>query len=94
MAGILLALGYLLMFVGWVWMIVIAVQTGKDTADKAIWALVNFFCGVLGGIIFFIVKKQGRNALLLEVAGVVLIIAATVIGGGQASFNVGTPVAP
>ncbi len=90
MAGILLFVGYAIMFIGWVWMIVTAIQTGKDTADKAIWGLVCFFCGILGGIIFYFVKKQGRTPLMVEVAGLVLVIIAVVMGGGQASFNFGT----
>ena len=94
MAGILVMLGYLIYFVGWVWMIVTAVQTGKDTSEKAIWGIVNFFCGILGGIIFFVVRKQGKTPLMVEALGVVLIIVAMVLGGGQAAFNMGTPVAP
>lgn len=89
MAGILLMVGYALMLIGWIWMIVTAIQTGKDTSDKAIWGLVTFFCGIIGGLIFFFVKKEGRNPLLLQVAGWILAVLATVIGGGQASFNIG-----
>ena len=94
MAGILVMLGYLIYFIGVIWMIVTAVQTGKDTGEKALWAAVNFFCGILGGIIFFVVRKQGKTPLMLEVVGVILIIIAMVMGGGQASYSIGTPVAP
>lgn len=89
MAGILLMVGYLLMFIGTIWMVVTAIQTGKDTTDKLIWAVVAFLCGIIGGIIFFVVKKEGRNPLMLQVVGVILTIIAMVIGGGQASFNIG-----
>jgi peptidoglycan/LPS O-acetylase OafA/YrhL len=94
MAGILVMIGYLIYIVGWIWMIVTAIQTGKDTSEKAIWAVVNFICGILGGIIFFVVRKQGKMPLMVEVLGVILIIVAVVLGGGQAGFNLGTPVAP
>ena len=94
MAGILVMIGYLIYFVGVIWMIVTAIQTGKDTGEKVIWALVNFFCGILGGIIFFVVRKQGKSPLMVEVLGLILIIVAVVMGGGQAGFNLGTPVAP
>lgn len=87
MAGILLMVGYLLMFVGCIWMVVTAIQTGKDTADKAIWGLVTFFLCMLGGIIFYFVKKQGRTPLMVEIAGFVLTIIAVVLGGGSASFG-------
>lgn len=89
MAGILIMLGYLLYFIGCIWMIVTAIQTGKDTGEKALWGLVCFFCGIFGGIAFFVVKKQGRTPLMVQVAGVILSIIAVVLGGGQASFNVG-----
>jgi peptidoglycan/LPS O-acetylase OafA/YrhL len=65
-------LGSLLAFVGAIWLVITAVQTGKDTTDKVIWGLVNFLCQPLGGIIFFIVKKQGLIPLLLVLAGMVL----------------------
>lgn len=91
MAGILLMVGYLLMFVGWVWMIVTAIQTGKDGSEKAIWGVVTFLCGIVGGIIFYVVRKEGKNPLMLQVAGWVITIIAMVVGGGTASFNMGTP---
>ena len=89
MAGLLIFVGYALYFIGWVWMIVTAIQTGKDTSDKLIWAAANFFCGIIGGIIFYVVKKQGRTPLMLQVAGIIVSIIAVVLGGGQASFNLG-----
>lgn len=76
--------GYLLFLVGMIWLIVTAVQTGKDTTDKLIWGLVNFFCQPLGGIVFYFVKKQGLVPMLLTVAGTILMI----VGGGM-SFSVG-----
>jgi uncharacterized membrane protein len=65
-------LGGLLMLVGAIWLIVIAVQTGQTTGDKVIWALVNFFCQPLGGIVFYFVKKQGLIPMLLVIIGAVL----------------------
>jgi hypothetical protein len=82
-------LGSLLMLVGAVWLIVIAIQTGKDTMDKVIWAVVNFLCQPLGGIIFFIVKKQGLVPLLLVLAGTVLMFF-----GGALNFTSGFPTTP
>jgi hypothetical protein len=67
---------------------VTAKQTGQTTGDKVIWALVCFFCGVLGGIIFFAVKRQGMVPLLLEIVGVILMF----LGGGLANIsNMGAP---
>lgn len=73
------SLGGVLIFVGAVWLIVIAIQTGKTTGEKAIWALVNFFCQPLGGIVFYFMKKQGLIPLLLIIIGYV------VFGVGYAS---------
>ncbi len=65
-------LGGLLMLVGAIWLIVVAIQTGQSTADKVIWGLVNFLCQPLGGIIFYIVKKQGLVPLILVIVGAIL----------------------
>jgi len=77
--------GYLLFLVGMIWLIVTAVQTGKDTTDKLIWGLVNFFCQPLGGIVFYFVKKQGLVPMLLTIAGTILVI----LGGGM-NFSIGS----
>lgn len=66
-------LGALLMLIGTIWLIVLAVQTGETTGEKALWALVNFFCQPIGGIIFFIVKKVGLIPLILVIIGAVLL---------------------
>jgi hypothetical protein len=63
------SLGGGLAFIGTIWLIVIAIQTGQTTGDKVIWALVNFFCQPLGGIVFYIVKKEGLVPLLLIIIG-------------------------
>jgi len=65
-------LGSLLILIGAIWLIVIAIQIGQTTGDKVLWALVNFFCQPLGGIIFYIVKRQGLVPLLLVIIGCVL----------------------
>ena len=67
------SLGGLLVFVGAIWLIVIAVQTGQTTGDKVIWALVNFLCQPLGGIVFYIVKRQGLVPLIIVLIGSVLL---------------------
>lgn len=81
-------LGSVIMLVGCIWLVVTAIQTGKDTTDKVIWGLVNFFCQPLGGIIFFFVKKQGLVPLLLVIAGMVVMFF-----GGALNFsgNFGMP---
>jgi len=66
------AIGGLLLLVGIIWMVVTAIQTGQTTGEKALWGIVCFICGVLGGIIFFAVKRQGAVPLLLEIVGCIL----------------------
>lgn len=65
-------LGGLLVLIGTIWLIVIAIQTGETTGEKVIWALVNFFCQPIGGIVFYIIKKQGLVPLILVIIGVIL----------------------
>lgn len=77
-------LGWVLVLVGTIWLVVTAVQTGADTKDKVIWGLVNFFCQPLGGIIFYVMKKQGMIPLLLVIAGWIVMV----LGGGM-NFSMG-----
>jgi len=65
-------LGGLLCLIGGVWLIVIAIQTGQTTGEKVLWALVNFLCQPLGGIVFYIVKREGLVPLLLVIIGTIL----------------------
>ena len=80
----LAVVGSLIAFIGAIWLIVTAVQTGQTTGDKVLWGLVNFFCRPLGGIVFYIVKKQGLIPLLMVIGGWILIV----VGGG-ANFSMG-----
>ncbi len=77
-------LGWVLVLVGTIWLVVTAIQTGADTKDKVIWGLVNFFCQPLGGIVFYVLKKQGMIPLLLVIAGWIIMV----VGGGM-NFAVG-----
>ncbi|MFN2502188.1 MAG: hypothetical protein ABR530_09265 [Pyrinomonadaceae bacterium] len=88
--GMLAMLGWLLAVIGLIWLIVTAVQTGNSTGEKVIWALVNFFCQPLGGIIFYAVKRQGLYPLLIMIAGWALLI----LGGGLTAFRDAYPVTP
>ena len=67
----LAVVGSLIAFIGAIWLIVTAVQTGQTTGDKVLWGLVNFFCQPLGGIVFYIVKKQGLIPLLMVIGGII-----------------------
>ena len=68
----LVYLGSLLILIGTIWLIVVSIQTGQTTGEKVIWALVNFLCQPIGGIVFYIVKRAGLVPLLLVIAGVIL----------------------
>ena len=84
--GILAILGWVLILAGTIWLVVTAIQAGSTTGEKALWGLVNFFCQPLGGIIFYIVKKQGLYPLLLVIIGWVLMM----FGGGMAFWTAPT----
>ena len=88
--GILAILGWVLIVAGTIWLVVIAIQTGTTTGEKALWGLVNFFCQPLGGIIFYVMRKQGLYPLLLVISGWVLMM----LGGGMAAFSGAYPVTP
>lgn len=65
-------LGALLQFIGAVWLVVLAVQTGQTTGEKALWGLVNFFCQPIGGIVFYFMKKVGLVPLILVIIGAIM----------------------
>lgn len=65
-------IGFLLLLIGAIWLIVIAIQTGETTGEKVVWALVNFLCQPLGGIVFYIMKRQGLIPLILVIIGAIL----------------------
>ena len=82
-------LGWVLLVVGTLWLVVTAIQTSTETRDKVIWGLVNFFCQPIGGIVFYVMKKQGLIPLLLVIAGWIIMV----VGGGMAAFTNMAPVA-
>jgi hypothetical protein len=67
-------LGLVLFLAGVIWLIVISIQTGTTTGEKIIWAVVNFICQPLGGIIFYIVRRQGLVPLILVLIGWILLM--------------------
>lgn len=66
-----LGIGALLMLIGIIWFVVLSIQTGGSTAEKVIWAIVNFLFQPLAGIIFFFVKKAGLVPLILVLIGTI-----------------------
>ena len=67
-------LGLVLFLAGVIWLIVVSIQTGTTTGEKIIWAVVNFICQPLGGIIFYIVRRQGLVPLILVLIGWILLM--------------------
>jgi len=76
-------LASILILAGAVWLIVIAVQTGQSTGEKVLWALVNLLCQPLGGIIFYVMKRQGLVPLLMVIAGWLVMV----LSGGMSAFT-------
>lgn len=85
--GILAILGWIMAVIGMIWLVVTAIQTGTTTGEKVIWALVNFFCQPLGGIIFYAVRRQGLYPLLMVIVGWILLFA----GGGMNFYTGALP---
>jgi hypothetical protein len=65
-------LGYILLLVGAIWLIVLAIQTSQTTGEKVLWALVNFLCQPIGGIVFYAMKRVGLVPLILVIIGAIL----------------------
>ncbi|MGI9035358.1 MAG: hypothetical protein ACR2GD_04890 [Pyrinomonadaceae bacterium] len=62
-------IGGLLLLIGTIWLIVLAVQTGQTTGEKALWGIVNFICQPIGGIVFYAMKRVGLVPLILVIIG-------------------------
>jgi len=75
--AILSILGMLMLFVGWIWLIVVAYKSAG-----ALWAVLIFFFSWIAGLIFCITKKEGWMQLGIMILGIILII----VGGGM-SFS-------
>ena len=67
--------GLVLNVIGSIWLIALAVSGGRSTAEKLLWAVVNFpGFQPIGGIIFFIVRRTGLIPLLIVLAGFVIML--------------------
>ena len=64
-----LGIGGLLSLIGIVWLIILSIQTGQTTGEKALWAIVNFICQPIGGIVFYAMKRVGLVPLILVIIG-------------------------
>jgi hypothetical protein len=76
--GILGILGAVIMFVGYIWLIVVAFKT-----SGALWGIINIFFQPITGLIFCIVKKTGWMQFGIMILGLVIFM----IGGGMAAMS-------
>lgn len=65
LGGAGIALGGLLSFIGWVWLVVLGFKEGGP-----LWGILNFLFSPLAAIIFCFVKKTGWIPLALMIIGV------------------------
>lgn len=76
MGSILMGLGSLLIFIGWIWLIVVAFKKGG-----ALWAVLVFLFSWIAGIIFAVINKEGWTQVGLMILGFVLIVVGSMFGG-------------
>lgn len=74
--GILAWIGCLMIFVGYIWLIVTAFKVGG-----VLWGILNIFFQPITGLIFCLLKKAGWQPFLVMIVGIILAGA-----GGGASF--------
>ena len=74
--GILAWVGCILIFVGYIWLVITAFKVGG-----VLWGILNIFFQPITGLIFCILKKAGWQPLLLMIVGMILAGA-----GGGATF--------
>jgi hypothetical protein len=44
-------------FAVWIWMLVDLLQSSRPTNEKILWALVMFFLGIIGSIVYMVVAR-------------------------------------
>ena len=47
----------------WIWMLVDVLISNLPVGEKVLWFLVIFFLHLLGALIYYIVRRQGRGAM-------------------------------
>lgn len=76
MGTALLSLGTLLVVVGWVWVIVLAFQSGD-----VLWGVLSIFCGILAIVWAAMHMDRARIPLFLMVGGIVVNAIGGALGG-------------
>jgi hypothetical protein len=71
MGSILGIVGGLLIFVGWIWLIITAFTKGG-----ALWGILAILFSWITGLIFYFTKKEGLQPTLVILGGIVLTIIA------------------
>ena len=51
----------LLASIFWIWMLIDCLTSAMPVAEKVVWFCVIFFLHLLGAIIYFVVRRQGRG---------------------------------
>ena len=65
--GTLAGLGGLILFIGWIWLIVVAFKEAG-----ALWGIINIFFQPITGLIFCIAKKTGWMQFGIMILGLIL----------------------
>jgi hypothetical protein len=48
----------------WIWMLIDVLTSSMPVPEKVLWFLVVFFLHLVGAIIYFIVRRQGRGTAM------------------------------
>jgi len=75
MGMILVLIGGLLCFIGWIWLVVTAF-----TKAGALWGVLTFFFSWIAGLIMHFSKNVGLQPTLLMIGGSVLIVIGQILG--------------
>jgi hypothetical protein len=75
MGMILVYVGGLLCFIGWIWLIITAFKQAG-----ALWGVLAIFFSWIAGLILHFTKKVGLQPTLLIIAGFVLVLVGQMIG--------------
>jgi hypothetical protein len=67
-------IGLILVVIASIWLAALGGLTGRSTAEKIAWVLLNLIFQPLAGIIFLIARRRGLIPVLLAVVGTIMIL--------------------
>ncbi len=81
-------IGAIIFFVGWIWLIFIAVRLPINWKIKLVWVVVNLIAAPLGSLIFYLINRKGLVPLILTTIGFIVLSISLIILNNKVELEV------